>query len=228
MALLLVIGGCGDTGQRLVDYPAFGQGSREPTMAGEWIVTLDVANVGIGPIYFCATEAASSDLCPTAVNELAAVAAIDALESGPLGRVTGVTGAIRSATYDFAITWFNRQKAPQAAPEAPGGHSAQFEGRATRGARTVRFVADIDVLPPHAGSLAVQGVRVSGLVSARTARLEVTLDPHAFFGAVDFDELALAVEDPVVVRPGSRAYSAIVLRMSTTAAPTFTFSNGQL
>jgi hypothetical protein len=218
--------GCGDTGQKPVSYPLIATGTTGPFAAGAWEVTLDVAQVALGPIYFCATEAASMDLCPAAVNEFADVAQMNALDPAEqtLGRVEGVTGEIRSATYDFGVTWFNRQTSPQASAKAPGGHSAHFEGSATRGATTLRFVSDVDVIPPQQGTLAVQGARMVASVHDSRQTLRIAIDPGAWWSDVDFDELAALSGDPVVVTATSRAHNALVLRMTTVAMPSFDWS----
>src|SRR5262245_36883458 len=104
--------GCGSTGQESVSYPIVGRGqAAEPFLVDGWEVTLTSARVGVGPIYFCATEGASSELCPIALGEFADAAVIDALDPTPrtLGRIDGFVGEIRSATYDFAYSWFNTQ-----------------------------------------------------------------------------------------------------------------------
>lgn len=226
LLLTMLLMGCGDTGQKTVSYPLIATGTLGTFSAGAWEVTLDVAEVALGPIYFCATEGASMDLCPAAVNELADVAVVNAVDPAAqaLGQIVGVTGEIRSATYDFGITWFNRQTSPQASAKAPGGHSAHFQGSAIRGATTLRFVSDVDVLPPQQGTLAVQGARMTASVRDSRQTLHVTLDPGAWWSDVDFDELAALGGDPVVVPATSRAHNALVLRMTTVAAPTFTWS----
>ena len=225
---LLVVAGCGDTGQALVDYPLRASGAGGAFDAGAWRVTLDVARVGIGPIYFCATETASMDLCGTAVNEFAGVAAFDALrpEAQELGRIVGVTGGIRSVTFDYAITWFNRQAAPVPSPAAPGGHSAHFEGRAEQPGRSLRFVADVDIVPQFAGTLAVQGTRVQ-TTEVRDSRIQLDLqvEPRAWFQQVDFDELAAVAGDPVVVPMASRSHNALVIAMAALHPPEFRWSS---
>jgi hypothetical protein len=160
------------------------------------------------------------------VAELAASAAVDALDATPqrLGEVFGVTGEIRSATYDYAITWFPTQLQPTPTAAAPGGHSARFEGRATRGATTFRFVADVDVLPILRGSRAVQGARVTAQIRGANLRVDVRLDPSAWFRAVDFEELSRQGVDPVAIRPGSAAHNALVIGMTASALPTFEWS----
>ena len=145
-ALAVCAAACGSTGQRPVSYALFGAGEAPvPFDAGAWRVTLSRADVGIGPIYLCATSGASSDLCPAAVQEFADAAVIPGIDAAPraLGLVTGTTGSIRSAAYDYAVTWFPTQARPTPTAVAPGGHSARFAGRAVRGAETLEFTADI-------------------------------------------------------------------------------------
>lgn len=219
--------GCGETGQEEVSYPVFAAGTAPaPFIVGAYEVTLDVAQVGFGPVYFCATAAASSDLCPAALAEFASTATLDGVndEAQQLGDVRGVTGEIRSATYDYAITWLSTQRNPTPAPGAPGGHSAHFEGRAVGGATEFRFVADVDVVPQLQGSRAVQGARVSANVQDSSVRLDVRFDPGAWWRSVDFSELEALGGDPVVVPAGSRAMNAVVIGMTATAPPTFEWS----
>jgi hypothetical protein len=221
LGLCILLMGCGDTGQKRVSYPILGAGAGGEFTVGDWTVTLEVGRVAIGPIYFCATEAASSSLCSVAVNEFADVAEFDALSMAeqPIGEVRGVTGQIRSTTYDWGINWFPRQGQPTPAEAAPGGHSAHFEGTARRGAESVRFEADIDVPPTLAGTLAVQGLRVTPTVDVQNSALQLTVsvDPRAWWAQVDFDELAAAP----MVEPGSRAYSALSTAMRVGTPPRF-------
>lgn len=229
--ILLIVsvlqGACGSTGQDEISYPIYGAGrAPQAFSAGEWQVTLDVARVGFGPLYLCATAAASSSLCPAAVAEWTSAAEIDALDPMPqqLGAVTGVTGALRSATYDFAITWLATQQAATPTAGAPGGHSARFEGQATRGATTLRFVADVDVAPQIRDSRAVQGARVIADIVDENVRLDVGADPAAWWRSVDFAELEGLGGDPVVVPTGSRAMNALVIGMTATSPPTFAWT----
>jgi hypothetical protein len=225
---LLASLGCGSTVLEEVSYPAFGRGATPaPFFVGEWEVALSVAEVGIGPVYFCATEGASADLCPTAVQEMTYTATLDALDPTPhqLGDVTGVTGTIRSMTYDFAITWFPTQTTPTPQRGAPDGHAARFEGRATRGATSFSFIADVDVLPPFQGTRAVQGARVRADVSSSQTRLDVKLDAARLFLGVDFDELSMTSGTPIAIGPGSRAHNALVFGLTGGATgPQFTWS----
>ncbi len=227
LILAALLTACGSTGQEEVRHPLFAHGTMPaPFMAGAWEVTLDVARVDIGPVYFCATEAASSDLCPAAVAEFAASGLVDALDpsSQRLGEVVGFSGTVRSATWDYGFNWFTTQRAARPTATSPGGHSAHFEGRATRDGRTVRFVSDVDVRPMIQGSRAVQGARVNGTLRAATARLDLAFDARRWWSGVDFDEVAAIEGDPAVVPATSRAHNAVVIAMTTTGAPSFTWS----
>ena len=218
---------CGTTGQREIRYPFFASGrAPAPFTAGDWQATLDVARVGFGPVYFCATAGASSDLCPAAVAEFADSAVVNGLNPSaqPIGEIDGVTGQINSATYDYAFTWLDTQSAAQPTSAAPGGHSAHFEGHAVRGSTTLRFVADIDVKPNIQGTRSVQGARVTADVQSDQVRLDVRMDPSAWWAKADFNELAALGGDPVVVPQGSRTYNAVVLGMTAAAPPSFQWS----
>lgn len=227
-ALVLALSGCdASTGQRILRYPVSATGEPPGTfdVAG-WQVTLSAAEVGFGPAYFCATAAASSDLCPTAVSEFPQAAKIDGLnpERQLLGDANGETGTVRSATYDFAYTWFPTQRQPTAASAAPRGHSAYFEGVATDGARTLRFVAAVDIVPQIQGARAVQGASVEAILDGPELELEIAASPRTWFQRVDFAELALGTENPVRILPGSRAYEALVLAMTANSRPSLTWT----
>lgn len=220
-ALLSILGlGCGSAGASEVRYLVVAEGAASPPFAaGDWMVTLDVARVSLGPIYFCATAAASSSLCPAAVQEFAGVAEFDALRPAaqPLGFVTGAPGSIRSASYDLGITWFTTQRTATPAA-ASAGRSAHFEGHATLGSRTLRFVCDVRATPMIQGAQVVQGARVSADVTGSNVRLVVRADPAAWWTAVDLSELEAQVGDPVVIPPSSRIHNAVVVAM-TAGAP---------
>ena len=219
--------GCGSTGQNQISYPIEAEGhAPAPFMAGAWQVTLDVAQVGFGPLYFCASASSSLDTCPTAVAELAAAATVDALspQAQPIGQVEALTEEVRSAIYGYAYTWRLTDSAPRSISGAPGGHSAHFEGTATQGASSLRFVADVDVLPTFAGTLPVQGAPVVPTVQSADLRLGVAFDPAAWWSHVDFDDLAAAGGDPVTVTPSSRAYNALVVEMTSADRPKLTWT----
>jgi hypothetical protein len=85
-AAALEVSGCGNTGPAPVSYPVYATGdalAAQGFVVGNWTVTLQVAQVGFGPAYFCATASASGDLCPAAVEEFHDVATVDALDPSP-------------------------------------------------------------------------------------------------------------------------------------------------
>jgi hypothetical protein len=224
LALLFLLAACGDTGQKVVAYPLTGQGGSAQLSAGRWQLTFDEARLALGPIYFCATAAASSDLCPVAVNELADVVVLDGLGGAgqPLGTIRGTTGGVRSAAYDLGINWFATQRMPTPHPAAPGGHAARFGGSASDGSTSRRFTAEIDVAPQFAGELAVRGVAVQVEITPATAGLSVAVDATELWRAVDLDALFAAPGD-VTVLPGSRAHDALVFALTAGAPFRFTW-----
>ena len=224
LALLLALAGCGTTGAEPFAYPiaAVGVGA-EAFAVGDWQVTLTRADVALGPIYLCATAAASPDLCAVAVGEFADVAVLDALapDPAPLGEVAAVAGDVRSAMLDYGISWFTTRT--EAAADSPLGHSARLVGVAVRGAATVEFDAQVDVLPPLRGSPALLGVRARADAPDADSRLLLRVDPRAWLRTVDFDALA-AAGPTATLRPGDPDHAAIAFAM-TTQPPAFAWSD---
>jgi hypothetical protein len=228
--VLVALGfGCGDTGRSFVSFPMLAESAQGgPFAAGDFEVTLARAEVGFGPVYFCATRAADAALCPTAVAESRATASVDLLDPDPqrLGTVDATTGMVRSAMFDYGISWLLPAPDPEPSPRAPDGHSARFAGEARSAGLTVPFEVDIDVVPRSAGDAAVPGLRVEFAVIDGPQSLRVRFDPAGWFRAVDFERLAAAAEDgePVRIERNSQAYEAIVIGMTSAALPELTWS----
>lgn len=232
MANMLVA--CGETGQNPITYPIFASGQDVASFtAGAWNVTLDVARVAFGPVYFCSTAAASSDLCPTALAEFASSADVNVALATPqaIGSVDGVTGVIHSAMYDYAITWLPTQQSPTPTVHAINGHSAHFMGHAQKDETVIWFVADVDLRAQIQGERVVQGARMLADVTGDNVRLDVHFEPQRWWSTVDFDELdtlrgplTTDATSPLVINPESRAMNALVVGMTATATPTFTWS----
>ena len=218
----------GSTGPGETSYPVVGRGEAAiPFDVKGWTVTLTIAELGFGPAYFCATAAASSDLCPVAVSEFAASGTVNALDPAlqPLGTGGGQAGAVRSATFDYAWTWFPTQQQARPTAAAPRGHSAYFEGTAVKDAQTVHFVAGVDLAPRIQGTRAVEGVRVDATLDGEGLQLVVGVAPSPWWRNVDFDALALAGTDPVVIAAGSRAYESLVLALTASAPPSLIWTS---
>jgi hypothetical protein len=214
LALGTALGACGTTGAEPFTYPALARGPGPgPHALGEWTVTLTRADVAIGPIYLCATAAASPDLCAVAVAELTSPAVADALATTPepLAEVDSLPGEIRSAMLDYGISWFPTDSEPDATTEL--GHSARFTGEAVRGDMSVTFDAVVDLPPPTRGSPTVVGIHATTDLES-PARLELDIPVHAWLGGVDWDALAAAGES-AEIRPGDAAHTAITFAMIT-------------
>ncbi len=215
-----------DTGREVVQVSLAAAGSGVATFAIDGFdVTFDRADVAIGPIYFCATEVPDFDRCESALFERVDPFVADALDPTPLaaGPMEGTSGVVHTAFFDYGISWYLTAAEPTSGPPELSGHSAIFEGTATRGADVVRFSAAIDVLPIAAGVVSVKAAPADydvGGGETVTARL----DPGALFAGVDFDALLALVVDPatpIVVAEGSQAYEAIRFQMTAGAPPTF-------
>jgi hypothetical protein len=228
LVVLSLVSGCLPSNQRLVTYPMSGQGSGDITVDARngWRVTLDEARVSVGPIYFCATAAASPDLCPSAQAEVTQAVTLDALRPTPqfLAQVRGLTGTIKSAQYDFGIAWLETEGAARPLSGAVEGHSARFRGVATRDGRTLHFTADVDVVPQRQGTHVVQGARTSADVQNDEVELVVEMDPAAWWRGVDFDEFASSATDDITLTSDSRAVNALIVGMTASAVPTFRWS----
>jgi hypothetical protein len=223
----LLAASCSGTGQPEVVYSGFAVGTPASAIAaGDWTVTLDVAAVAFGPVYFCAAEAGSATLCETAIAEIPRVTRVDALDPTPtpLGDVRGFEGAIRSASYDYGIHWFLTDPSPVADAASPGGHSARLSGRAVRGTEAVEFIAEVDVLAQFQGQRAVPSAPVSAGVEGDGVRLDVHFDAGEWIGGIDFDAAAKSGDAPYTIEAGSSSYNAIVIAMVSAGSPQFVWS----
>jgi len=230
LSIATALAACGgSTGLAFVSFPVFASGTAPaPFQAGNWTVTLTVAQVGFGPAYFCPEAGGSNTECSVAVVEFRSVADVDTLAPAPLsvGTMNGVTGTVESANLDYAYSWLKTEVRAAVDPGAPGGHSAHFEGSATNGLRTIEFLSDIDVIPQSAGINAVTNQVVPKTpITTKTRRLDVHFDPAAWWRSADFDRIAAldTTGAPIVVPPADGSVNAVILRMEN-APPTFTWT----
>ncbi|MDQ3031040.1 MAG: hypothetical protein M3Y87_01380 [Myxococcota bacterium] len=222
----LGLAGCVETGRTYVELPLSGEGvADEPFDAGEWTIDLDRADVAFGPLWLCSTESASPEHCETSILELTETVTIDALdpEARMLATTYGITGTVRSAMWDYGISWLPAAPRPRANEGAPDGHSARFAGEATHpDGRRFAFTSDVDLPPIMQGAIVVRGRRVDAHSVTTDDALVVHVDPRAWWRRVDLDRLAAradAGEDPVVIAPGEADYEALVVAMTASALP---------
>jgi hypothetical protein len=223
LACSLVLG-CVESGRTRLSIPVHGAGTATRTFsAGDFTITLDDARIAWGPAYFCTTPFADVDLCPTALAEVRSAATVDALDETPrmIGELEGISGTVRSAMFDYGITWLLPAAAAQIDPGAvDGAHSAHFAGSATRGAVTTRFVIDVDMIPLNGGVSASHGVPTVHVLGTSADALVVRFDPSAILAGADFEELESMTGDPVVVGEDSSLYQSIVIALASSALPT--------
>lgn len=223
--------GCSGTGLGYLEVPlhvAGTEGARAPVMQGDLTLTLERAEVGVGPLWLCATENASPESCESALLELRGAVPVDALEPSPVmvATLTGVTGTARTAMFDYGISWLAPASRARALEGAPSGHSAVFRARVVRASDGLAFgvEADVDIVPTMAGALAIPGRRIDAheLSPDRPDALVVRVDVGAWWSRVDLARLAARAEDgedPVVLRPGDADYEALVVAMTAGVLP---------
>lgn len=225
LALALAPLACADAPQSPVSFDAFATVDTRPREGG-WSLELARAKVGFGPAYFCASAAGSSTLCASAVAELRGQTMLDALAPGPhaLGRASGFSGTVRSASFDLGIDWFDTMAAPAASAAAPDGASFVAEGTARKAGRPeVPFVVRVEVVPQYQGQLAVPTSAADAVVGRGTTRLDVSFAVGAWLSAIDFDAAADAGISPLVVLPGTTDHDRVLLAIRNLLPPTFTF-----
>jgi hypothetical protein len=221
---------CGDTGRAHLRFKAIVVGSapRDVDIEGATL-RLSEARVSFGPLYLCATENASSELCETAIAELLDTHEVDALDpdDSPLATLEGTTGTVRSAFFDYGISWLLGSSEPRANRGSAGGHSAvlSFDAEGDDGAR-LRVRAALDILPIAPGDAAANGQRVVHSLRDERDELVVTLDPSAWLTRIRYDELVALDDDgdaEVTLSPGTQAYEAILVGMTANAPVRLSF-----
>ena len=229
-ALSLACLACGDTGSERVEIPAVARGSAQTSLSvGAASFKLNRAQVGFGPVYFCATAGAEVELCEVALAELLTTLTIDGLDaqSQPIGTLQATTGSVRSALYDYGISWLLTQQAARPSDGSPGGHSALLDGSVERDGRTLSFSVQVDIKPRGPGDAAVNAQRTSHEISGRSDRLTVAVDPYRWLENVELDPLFALDSDGdgnVVIAEDTQAYQAIVQGMTNGAPVQFVWN----
>ena len=221
--------GCEDAGRARIEVLLEGAGTGDVTLSGgEAALTLTRADVSFGPIYFCASEGAAAELCGAALLEHTETETLEALSSAPesLGKLRGITGSVRSALYDYGISWLATSQSPEPNAGSAQRHSAVLEGVIESAGQRVEFLAEIDVPPRSRGTLAMNGQPARHELTEHTKRLRVVANPVRWFERVDLDALLASAgegDGPLTIAPGSQAYEAIVLGMQNRAPLEFSW-----
>lgn len=221
--LVLFTGGCSEPAQTVVTFEVEAYvDATTHTREDGGLITLESGRVGFGPLAFCASSTASPELCDTAVAELGSRVELDVTREGPraLGLAQGLTGAVRSAGFDYGVFWLLTESEPRGDAGIAGGHAALLSGTFSRDGASVPFSATVDCLPQLQGGRAVTTAPAPGEVSETTTAVEVHLRPAAWLDGVDFDA-ALQAGAPFVALPDSQDHDAIVLAMKSHSVPTF-------
>jgi hypothetical protein len=221
--------GCDNTGRSYVEVPFRARGEmRAPFDVNDWSVELDRADLALGPLYLCATESASPEFCDAATLEMLETVTIDALDPMPreLATLRGITGTVRSAMWDYGVSWLGTASRPRVNPGAPDGHSAVFSGVATHvDGRRFEFECALDVPPIMPGALVIRGQRIEAhSISIGGEMLTLAFEPSAWIRRLDFERLAdraMAGENPVVLSPGDPDHEALIVAMTSGALPSF-------
>lgn len=211
---------------------------------GTWTIALDEAKMAFGPLYFCSTTAASSDLCPSALQEFTDIAVIDLMalnteNSQPqtLGSIVGLSGVINSAMFDFGQPWLATDTNPRSRSPLDGGHTLVMQGTATRtDGATFRFDLGLDLQSNIRGEALVIGYRTQATFSdllEEQSRIQLTasFSPAAWLADLDwqaiFDANQGNLADPNFVlhlEEDSSVINRLSAQMTAQNKPVFTWS----
>ncbi len=222
--------GCSDTGREYFGVPLFVRGSeaRDVAVSGG-VLRLSAARVALGPLYLCATESANTEYCETALAELLSVHAFDALSEEPeaLGELDASTGSVRSAFFDYGISWLLTKPRPRADEGAVDGHSATLAFEAIPDAgEPIRVSVALDIAPLGPGDAAVNALRTRRELSPEDT-LTLVVDPSAWLARVRLSDL-IALDDDgdgeIILDSSAQAYDAILQAMTANAPPRFVWA----
>jgi len=189
----------------------------------DWQLDMLHADIAFGPVYFCAAYSGSSTLCKTAIAELTQVTLINALSQNPiaLGYVNGLSGTIKSATYNFGMSWFDTQTTPVANTEL--GHSMILEATAQKSNKHIHIIAKVDVLPQHQGQMAITSAAVQADVHNSKTVLQISFDAAQLFSQLDLDALydQTVHNEPILIDSNTLSYDSILLAAKVISPPVF-------
>ena len=216
----------GSTGQEMIEYPLFAKGENVTDFVSKdgWNIHLTSAKLIFGPLKLCAHvptfQYKSGDSltdCGTVMGESTKAVVFDALnpEEQQLSMITGITGQVHSAAYDFGITWISGQGNPTVMDDELGGMSVLAEGTATKDASSFDFKFEIAITPHHEGVSTVSGISAEGNCDSSTQKLVIHTDPQEWFRYVNFGALANNEENPVILKEGTSVYNSFYMGLAS-------------
>lgn len=202
IGLLLAIAAlsCGSTGGALVTLPFRAGGVAGPltfTTPAGWTVTLQTAQIALGPFYFNAfpptTQTFRSGVVIIEATEQVVIDALDPSLHDVPGGADGESGRAVSVEIDL----FPPDDTQAASVRTLlGGNVGIVAGTATKGSATVQFngpiAIDTNLVTPTTPLVALQRVRGATVDLQFTAQpqvLELRVDPTHWFDLVDFSQL---------------------------------------
>jgi len=254
MALILASCGEGTTGKRVVlhtritsDLPA----DHTVVTSSGWSITLEAAAISTGALYYFDGEPAFTQRAPVRPNlleqfieSLAPIQAAYAhpghyvagnakgeqLESSsadllagaaPLPDGDGVSGPFRSATFSLAV--------PTAGPATTvlDGNVAMARGTATKGGKTVHFlaVATLAEIEKTAKDGAITGCIFHEADVQAEGTVTITVHPRVWFSLIDFSVLAEGTaEAPTLLAADSTERIAFALGLTQLSAYDLAYS----
>jgi hypothetical protein len=222
---------CGETGRDYVDVALYVQGAEAREIAvPSATLLLSEAEVLLGPLYLCATESAESALCETALGEQLSVLTIDALEQAEQRRsvLTATTGTVRSAFFDYGMSWLLTKPAPAFPEELARPHSARlrFSAIFADGAE-LDVRAELDIAPLAPGDAAVNGRKTEQTIGKEPLALTLRIDPNDWLSRIRAEDLRALDADgdgQVLLTSDSQPYEAILQGMTARYPPQFVWS----
>lgn len=229
--LIVVTAGCAiDTGTERVEATLQVRGTDASTFEGRdgWQVELSTAELAFGPVYLCSGVQAG-DLCESSRGELLEAVIIDALDPDvhELATFEALDGPVRSAMWDYGITWGLPQVDAQPSPAAEAlGGSVYLEGVARREDVELPFVATIPLRPNLEGRTLVRAADLFEHELSEGDVLEVSVDPSQWLAQVRFEDLvgAHSVSSPAHFAPDTQPWRSVSNALTTRAKPRLTWN----
>jgi len=235
--MLLLSSGCkiGSTGEALIEYSLYAQGSSQSASfisTDGWNITLSQARLIVGPLLLCShvptfSKSGSDSLteCGKVMGDFDGATLFDALSDQEqlLGTLTGISGQINSIFYDHGYLWLPTQGEAQLLNDDLEGNSVSIAGSATKDASSFDFVFSLPLLPIKKGLQTVMGVGVDFEGTTDTQRMVIRGDPAYWLRNVRFGPLYEMGESPLILSEEMGTYNIVYYGLTTSAPLNFSW-----